>query len=187
MMKMYPLFILLSFQFILTSCHYQFGRGELSLQYGTISVPYVKGDQKGELTADIIKRLGTSGAFHYVTHGGDLTLKVEIIEFREENLEFRYDRKKTGELKNSIIPTETRVTITAELLLIESGTGRTIRGPVRISANAEFDHTYYATRNEINIFSLSQLNDFDAARDAVMHPINRNLAEKIVDYVMNSW
>lgn len=182
----YPLMCLFT-GLLLTGCHYQFGRGELSLQYGTISVPYVKGDQKGELTTDIIKRLGTSGAFHYVSHGGDLTLKVEVIEFREENLEFRYDRKKTGELKNSIIPTETRVTITAEILLIESGTGQTIRGPVRISASAEFDHTYYATRNEINIFSLSQLNDFDAARDAVMHPINRNLAEKIVDYVINSW
>jgi DNA-binding cell septation regulator SpoVG len=102
-------------------------------------------------------------------------------------LEFRYDRKKTGELRKSIIPTETRVTVVAEVLLVEGGTGQIIRGPTRITASAEFDHTYYATRNEINIFSLGQLNDFDAARDAVMHPLNRNLAEKIVDYVINSW
>lgn len=172
---------------LVAGCHYQFGRGELSQRYGTISVPYIKGDQKGELTTDIIKRLETSGAFRYVSNGGDLVLKVELVEFREENLEFRYDRKKMGELKKSIIPAETRVSALAEVLLIEGGTGQIIRGPTRITASTEFDHTYYATRDKINIFSLGQLNDFDAARDAVMHPLNRNLAEKIVDYIINSW
>ena len=172
---------------ILEGCCYQFGRGELSQLYGTISVPYVKGDQRGELITDLIKKLGTSGTFRYVTNGGDLILKVELIEFREENLEFRYDRKKTGQLKNSIITTETRVSVVAEVLLVEGSTGQIVRGPTRINASAEFDHTYYATRNAINIFSLGQLNDVDAARDAVMHPLNRNLAEKIVDYIVNSW
>lgn len=171
----------------LAGCNYQFGRGELSQCYGTISVPYVKGDQHGELTTDIIKRLATSGAFRYIAEGGDLVLKVELIEFREENLEFRYDRKKTGERKHSIIPTETRLIALAEVLLVEGESGKVVRGPTRINASAEFDHTYYATRNEVNIFSLGQLNDFDAARDAVMRPLNRNLAEKIVDYVINSW
>ncbi len=175
------------FLFFLTGCAYRFGRGELSEQYRTISIPYVKGDQRGELTADIIKQLSVSGAFQYQSHQGDLTLKVELLEFREENVEFRYDRKKTGKLKHSIIPTETRVSCIAEVLLIESTTGKTLKGPTRISASADFDHTFYATRNEVNIFSLGQLNDFDAARDAVMHPLNRNLAEKIVDYVINSW
>lgn len=172
---------------LLGGCNYRFGRGELSQRYGTISVPYVKGDQHGELTADIIKRLAVSGAFRYISEGGELILKVELIEFREENIEFRYDRKKTGERKHSIIPTETRLIALAEVLLVERETDKVVRGPTRITASAEFDHTYYATRNEVNIFSLGQLNDFDAARDAVMRPLNRNLAEKIVDYVINSW
>jgi hypothetical protein len=171
----------------LTGCHYQFGRGELSQRYQTISVPYVKGDQKGELTAEIIKRLETSGAFRYRSEGGELTLKVELVEFHEENVAFRYDRKKTGELKKSIIPTETRLQALAEVQLIERGTNQTIWGPMRVTASVEFDHTYYATRDEINVFSLGQLNDFDAARDAVMHPLNRALAERIVDEVLNSW
>ncbi|MFI0434175.1 MAG: hypothetical protein ACH350_00420 [Parachlamydiaceae bacterium] len=179
--------LLLLTSLTLTGCYYQFGRGELSQRYHTISVPYAKGDQKGELTALVIRKLGTSGGLRYVSQGGDLILKIELIEFREENLEFRYDRKKTGQLKHSIIPTETRVKAFAEVLLVEAGTGITVKGPTRIAASAEFDHTYYATRGEINIFSLGQLNDFDGSRDAVMHPLNRNLAEKIVDYVINSW
>ena len=180
------LFLVLTL-FLFSSCHYQFGRGDLSNQYRTISVPYVKDDQKGELTANLIKRLESSGAFHYVSQGGDLILKVELLEFREENLEFRYDRKRTGELKHSIIPTETRVTALAEVFVIEGATGKVVRGPTRITASAEFDHTYYATPEEVNVFSLGQLNDFDDARDAVMHPLNRHLSERIVDYVINSW
>lgn len=179
--------LLLLASFLFSGCQYQFGRGELSNCYQTISVPYAKGDQNGDLTTDIIRRLGTSGSFRYVSTGGDLVLKVEIIEYGEENIEFRYDRKRTGQLKKSIIPTETRVKAFAEVLLVEGQTGRVVRGPARVSACAEFDHTYYATRREVNIFSLGQLNDFDGARDTVIHSINRNLADKIVDYVINSW
>lgn len=168
-------------------CQYQFGRGELSQRYSTISVPYIEGDQKGELTADVIKKIGMSGAFRYISCGGDLILNVKIIEFREENIGFRYDRKKTGQLKKSIIPIETRVNAIAEIQLIEGGSGQVIKGPTRITASAEFDHTYYATRDEVNIFSLGQLNDIDAAREAVMHPLNRALADRIVDYLINSW
>jgi Lipopolysaccharide-assembly len=171
----------------LIGCQYHFGRGELSQSYATISVPYAEGDQKGELTADVIKQLSTSGAFRYVCSGADLLLKIKIIEFREENIDFRYDRKKTGKLKNYIIPTETRVSAIAEVSLIEGATGRAIRGPTRITASTDFDHTYYTTQDEVNIFSLGQLNDIDTARDAVMHPLNRHLAERIVDYVINSW
>lgn len=172
---------------VTTGCQYQFGRGELSQRYATISIPYIEGDQKGELTTDVIKQISMAGAFRYVSCGGDLVLKIKLVDFREENVNFRYDRKKTGELKKSLIPTETRVKAIAEVHLIEGGTNQTVRGPTRIAASVEFDHTYYATRNEINIVSLGQLNDIDAARDAVMHPLNRLLAERIVDYVINSW
>lgn len=185
--KIRNILLILSIGCVIAGCQYQFGRGDLSQRYSTISVPYAEGDQRGELTTDVIKKLITSGAFRYVSSGGDLTLKIELIEFREENIDFRYDCKKTGELKKSIIPTETRVTAIAEVLLIEGGTGQTVKGPTRITASVEFDHTYYATRDKINVFSLGQLNDIDAARDAVMHPLNRCLAERIVDYVINSW
>lgn len=169
------------------SCQYHFGRGELSESYSTISVPYVQGDQKGELTAEIIKKVTSSGAFRYVNEGGDLILKVKLLGVEEENIDYCYDRKRSGKRKKSIIPIETRVNAIAEVHLVNGATGRTIREPVRISANTEFDHTYYATRNDINIFSLGQINDIDAAREAAMHPLNRNLAESIVDYLINSW
>lgn len=185
--KWFFYFLIIAGGWSFSGCQYQFGRGELSERFATISVPYVEGDQEGELTSEVIKGLSTSGAFSYVNQGGDLTLKIKFIELRDENIGFRYDRNKRGKLKKSIIPTETRYTALAEVLLIESGSGQVIRGPTRITASTDFDHTYYTTRDEINVFSLGQLSDIDEARNAAMHPLNRHLAERIVDYVINSW
>ena len=86
----YSLFILIA----LSSCQYQFGRGELSERYTTISIPYAEGDLRGDLTTEVIRKLSSSGAFRYVNTGGDLTLKIKVVELSEENIGFRYDRKK---------------------------------------------------------------------------------------------
>lgn len=179
--------ILLLLSLSLTSCCYQFGQGELSQRYTTLSVPYAEGDFKGDLTAEVIKNISYSSPFRYVNADGDLILRIKVIDFNEENIGFRYDRHKDGGIKKNIIPTETRYTAIAEVTLIEAGTGKKVRGPDRITASTEFDHTYYTTRDEINIFSLGQLNDIDVARDAAKIPLNRALAERIADYVINSW
>jgi hypothetical protein len=171
----------------LSSCHYQFGHGELSQQYSTISVPYIEGDREGDFTAEVIKRIGTSGSFRYETTGGDLILSIKILDYENEDVGYRYDRKKHGEIKKVIIPTETRLKVTAEVIVKDACTGQIIRGPAVISTSMDFDHDFYFSRNEVNVFSLGQLNDIDAAQDAVMRPLYQSLAEKIVDYVTNSW
>lgn len=171
----------------LTSCSYQIGTGELSNRYTTISIPYIEGDQEGELTAELIRQLSISGAFEYRPIGGALIVKVKVIELSDENIGFRYDREKKGNLKKAIIPTETRLTALAEVTVIEAGTNQVIRGPIQLSASVEFDHDYYRVRDAENIFSLGQLSDVYAAHDAVMYPLNRSLAEKITSYVLHSW
>lgn len=179
--------VLLVCAFFLSGCSYQFGHGDFSDRYSTISIPYAEGDLRGDLTAEVIKKIGSSGAFQYVNCGGDLILQIKVMDLNEENIGYRYDRKKTGKLKHYIIPSETRMNIIAEVSLIENGSGTVLRGPEKISAFTEFDHTYYTTRGRINIFSLGQLSDIDAAREAAVIPLNRILAEKIADFVMNSW
>jgi hypothetical protein len=169
------------------SCDYRWGRGHLSNQYSTITVPYAEGDPKGELTCAVIKELSKTGAFRYVSTDGDLILKIKMIESSDENIGFRYDRKKTGELRKILIPTETRKSSTIEFEIVETSTQKMIRGPIRLAASVDFDHDYYSSRNGVNIFSLGQLTDIDGAEDAAIRPLNRKLAEKIVDYTNNSW
>lgn len=170
----------------ISGCHYHFGQGELSETYSTISVPLICGDQKGELTADIIKAVSQSGAFQYVPSGGDLLLKIKLCGFEEEDIDYCYDRKRSGKLKKSTIPIQTRVKGCADVEIIDCISGKTLVGPTRIKASADFDHTYYATRNDVNVFSLGQLGDIDTARDAAMTPLNRNLAKAIVDFILSN-
>lgn len=171
----------------LSSCQYKFGFSDQSPYYSTITIPHVQGDLKGELTAEVIKKMSSSGAYRYVNCGSDYTLKITLLDTTEQNIDYRYDRKKTGKLKKNIVPTESRFISRVEVTLINTGTGKIVKGPACISASAEFDHTYYTTRDKINVFSLGQLNDIDVARDAAKTPLNRELAERIVDYVVNSW
>lgn len=171
----------------LPSCHYHFGHGELALQYATISVPYVEGDTDGSLTAEIIKKISTSGAFRYVSCDGDLLLKIKIQEIEDSNIGYRYDRKRNNHLKHSIIPSESRFVIYAEVTVLDGKKNEIVRGPILIRAGLDFDYDYYKVQHEANVFSLGQLNDVDSARDAARSPLNSRLAENIVEYLVNSW
>lgn len=172
----------------LGSCGYRFGQGDgLTGRFSTLSVPYVEGDQDGSLTSAIIKEIVRAGVFEYQYSGGGLILKVKQIDLDEDNIGFRYDRKKRGTLTKDIIPTETRIAIVVEVSVIEAASCSTLMGPVRLAASVDYDHDYYSSRDGVNIFSLGQLSDLDAAYDAVQVTLNRAIAEKIADYISQSW
>lgn len=179
--------ILIFTALILSSCGYQFGQGGIAERYNTISVPIVQGDRDGVITAAIIRRLTESGAYEYRNCGGSLVLNVKIVEVRDQNIGFRYDRKKGGQLDNTIIPAETRLTAVAEVSAVDSCSRCAVLGPVFIRACVEFDHDYYNSRDGINVFSLGQVSDYDEAYDAAQRPLSEALATKIVDYVNESW
>jgi hypothetical protein len=159
----------------------------LAGRYQTISIPYIQGDLDGSLTSAVVAEVVRTGVFEYRPCGGALLLKAKLTDSRDENIGFRYDRKKRGELRHSIIPTETRRTSYVEIVVEDPAAGSIVMGPVRISASFDFDHDYEYARDEVNVFSLGQLSDFDAACDAVQTPLNQALARKIVDYVTQSW
>lgn len=156
-------------------------------EYETLSVPYVIGDNEGTLTAALIKEVVRSGAFEYRDQGGRLSLLVKKIDMREDNIGFRYDRRKSGKLTRDIIPTETRMTVLVEVSLYDTVSCKNILGPAILSASMDFDHDYYFSRDRVNVFSLGQLSDINEAYDAVEIPLQRLLAKKIVDYVNQSW
>lgn len=172
----------------LCSCSsYKFGDGGLASKYETLSVPFVQGDWDGDLTSALIEQIARSGVYHYQKEGGAVILNVKVTNIWDENIGYRYYRNKEDRLKREIIPTETRINSTAEVSLVESATNAIVLGPVRLTASVDFDHDYYTMRDATNVFSLGQLNDFDSAYDAVYRPLNRALAQKIVDFINDSW
>lgn len=171
----------------LSACGYHFGQGECVLRGRTISIPYAEGDFDGEFTAEVIRALTSSTDVLYQNSCGELVLKIAIIDYSEENIGFRYDRTKHDEIKKSIIPVETRATLVAEVQLFEDFGAKILLGPVIIKASIDFDHDYYSSRHGVNIFSLGQLIDIDSAEETVRKPLNRALAEKIADFLINAW
>lgn len=172
---------------LLSGCGYQFSSNCVLDNYKTINIPYIDGDKTGGLTGAIIKEIGISSTLAYVNKNADLVLLVEIIDYCTENVGFRYDRDKESEVTSSLIPTETRIFATAEVQLIDECTGCSVISPFRVSASVDFDHDYYNSTDGVNKLSLGQLTDYDAAYDASITPLNRKLAEKVVNYITNYW
>lgn len=173
---------------VFTSCGYRMDNCESPLStYSTISVPYVEGDVYGSFTPILIQEIARTSTLTYRSTGGALQLNVAIVDVRQENIGFNYDRKKKGKRTDDTIPTEERIFATAEISVTEAGSCRTLLGPVRITASVDYDHDYYFSRNGVNIFSLGQLIDIDSAYDAVQTPLHNLLAKKIVDYLNQSW
>lgn len=171
----------------ISSCGYQWGHGGSISACRTISIPYVGGDWDGNLTSALVKQLSQSSPLIYLPSGGDLILQVKIVDSSSDNIGFRYDHNKDGHAKKSVIPDETRWTMWVEVQMIEAATGEIVLGPARLYADVEFDHDYYSMRNDINVKSLGQLTDVDDAYDAAEKPLNRRLAQKIVDYINDNW
>lgn len=172
---------------VFSACGYQFGEGELTKGYATISISFAGGDLKGALTQAVVNEIATQTNLLYVNGGADLELFMVLKEVDEVNVGFRYDRNKHNELVDYIIPAETRLKAYAEVTLWDRGQGCALVGPVLLEASNDFDHDYYSSRNAVNIFSLGQLTDYDEAYDAALKPLYQNLARKIVDYLKNIW
>lgn len=169
------------------SCGYHMGTGEAVSPYRTVQVPLVKGDIDGSLTQEVVKELAQRGCVISQANTCSLILHVNLLEIWDEDIGFRYDRNKKGELTHSIVPVETRVFAKAEVYLEDGRQGCTLLGPVRIEAWHDYDNDYYYSQNGVNVFSLGELSDYETSKEAAKRPLYRALSRKIADYVLVSW
>lgn len=171
-----------------SSCGYHFGDGSPLSLYRSFTVPYICGDKTGEFTAALIKELSCSGSFSYRSKGAELVFKVTLVDLCDENIGYRYDINKRGKTTHSLIPAETRLTVCAEVLVMESCSCTPVLGPIRLQASVDFDHEYYFIRQGVNVSSLGQVTDYDQAYEAALPVLSKVLAKKIIDYVLHgSW
>lgn len=171
------LFSLLS----LTSCAYNFETQSTSAP--TITVPYAEKDTQGDLTNRVIYLLNASGKFRPRTCGGRYLLELRLLDTRDTNVGYRYDQNEEGQLLTTTIPNETRLSALVEVTLIDNYSGCVVLGPAKISTSVDFDHDWDASFDAVNVFSLGQVSDYFDGKDTANFPLNRKLAQKIVDYL----
>lgn len=181
------LLTLLTSSLFFVGCGYRAGYGGIPAHYRTISIPFVQGDVSGSFTAELTRQISATGAFKVLSCSADLTLCVKILEVRDQNIGFRYDRDEQGCIEETLVPAETRRFALAEVTLYDRCTGCVIAGPDIIRAYTEFDHEFNSSRDGVNVFSLGQVTDIDQAVDAAQRPLNQHLARRIVDYLVNAW
>ena len=150
----------------------------------SIEVPFICGDPSGEFTTKLIYLLNSSGCYRTGGASSRYCLSVSIIGSKDQNVGFKYDRNNEGRLLTTLIPSESRWSILAEVNLVDKSTGKIVLGPARVSASYDFDHDWYSTMDGINIFSLGQITDYADAKDQVQTPLYHKLAQKITDLLI---
>ncbi len=165
-----------------TGCGYRLGRGEIIERYGSVSVPYVEGDDEGVLTTALIRAITTSGTLAYRSYCSDLLLKVCLAKPEDTNIGFIYAPN-----SDIVVSNEARLTMTATIRLIDRYTGCCILGPCDVTASLTFDFEPDLSNVNDQAFALGQLEMHNLALDAAKPPLYTILAEKITDYINHSW
>ncbi len=183
----------IAFLLILCGCGYSFEGSHPSGGVLSISIPYIKGDVEGQLNNELAKALSTSGVFDYVQNGGELILEAGIIADGDDRIGYRYDRNPTtGVLRDNIVGTENRRSMSATFKLIDSYTQEIVLGPQVIRATADYDYVDSnsirdlvflntdGTPEKVLDFSLGQLDSVEGAHDDTTLVVYKTLAQKIV-------
>src|SRR5437879_164745 len=63
----------------------------------TIAIPYVEGDSSGRLTNNLVEQIEKQTGLVFSGDGGELTLKVVLVDNTYDNIGFRFDPKKLHE------------------------------------------------------------------------------------------
>ena len=184
------------FLLILSACGYHFdGREKIA-----VSVPYVVGDQEGELTDALIWALARTPNFRYTDEEGDWVLKAKIVNTTNDRIGYQYDRDPiSGKLRTNVVGTENRKAITVEVSVMNAATGKLILGPQKVKAEADYDYVDPNSLRDLSFinpvtgvretsiaFSLGQLDSVGAAGEEAAQPIYRSLARKIIDGMIAS-
>ena len=158
------------------------GYHSLSTEFATLEVPYVKGDDTGELTSSVIEAITSSSPYTYDPNG-EYRLEVECNEVKQENIGFQYERNQEGNLEDKLIPSENRLFGNISFKLIKSSNNQIVLGPIKIEETVDYDFDFQPIQSSINTFSLGQISYIDEASQSALTPLYERFAYRIVAFL----
>jgi len=139
------------------------------------------------MTTSLIRAMTTRGCLAYRSSGADLVLNVCLSAPADTNIGFAYAPKNETDFTNIVVSQEARLEITAKVTLVDRMTCACVLGPLSLSTFIDYDFEPDLGNVDFHDFSLGQLEMHNLAQDAAFPPLYDLLAQKIVDYVCNSW
>lgn len=177
---------------LLTSCGYQWG----TPAYTHLSIPFVAGDEEGNLTTELIRTFAANGMHVVAPSKAHYRLEVSLAPIHTEQIGYRLDRQKIkGEVQKNMVGIESRRTRGATVSLVNLTTGEVEIGPMQIYAEIDYDYYDGDSSEELAFtapsgaphtvlsFSLGQLESPESAGDAAMRPLNRRLSQLILESI----
>lgn len=163
-------------------------------------VPFIKGDEEGLFTQELIHAVNSSGIARVSPVQGQYRLVVTLLHHHYETIGFRIDPQEIrGEIEQNIVPCEGRKVVTAEAILYRGNTAEIAYGPYRLSERIDYDFLDGDSFSDLTFqnkqgqtisvlpFSLGQLEPLEAAQEASAKPLYVSLAQKIVDVISSEW
>lgn len=174
----------------LPSCGYRIEHiAPLTTRYGSVCIPYVAGDCDGILTDCLIRTLVANQGLGYRQEGAPLLLQVAIVGREDRNIGFNYAPADQGDndFNRIVVANEARLSMSAEVTLIDRSTGNIVLGPTCISSFLDYDFEPDLSNVNVQAFALGQLEMQAQAQDAAYAALMSLLATKIVDLINHSW
>ncbi len=184
--------------FFLTGCGYRWQPDSFAVSHPSITVPFIKGDEDGLFTNEVVRALASSGVADVRFSGGEYRLEISILQEGKEIVGFRKDRQKVnGKTKKNMFACEARKIVSVEATLFRGG--EAVFGPYVLEADADFDYVDGDSYQDLMFvdpqgvsqavlpFSLGQLEPYEAALDASMRLLYSRLAQKIVDVISSQY
>jgi hypothetical protein len=122
------------------------------------------------------------------------------VDSHRETIGYRRDRQKiSGKVKKNLVSAEERKTLVLEMTLYAQDSNRIVYGPIRLSADAEYDYVDGDSLQDLAFidpsgiqqtvlpFSLGQLEPREAAQEAATRPLNERMARKVIDAIFDVW
>ena len=184
-LKLKLLAVALFITLLLSACHgYKFLHDPQECSK-TINVSPILADTDGFLMSQIVKKISSQSPLKYSICQPDFLLKVEVDQQGNKNIGYRYDVTRKDKLKKALIPTESRYILIATATLIDLKANQIVSGPTKITATLDYDFDYYKIQDNVNVFSLGQVSDFETAKDSVKNPLYSKLADLIVEFIIS--
>lgn len=170
------------------SCGYRSAGNYNALsRYQSITVPYVEGDEEGDVTTQIIQALAEAGVWKYHALDAQLSLKVKILKIKREDVGYDRFYNQNNQIERWMVPNERRLSILAEVSVVEESTQKTILGPLELSESVKLDFNPEYSETNLVRFSLAQYDFVENAERTAHKPLNQRLAKIIVNSLINSW
>lgn len=150
----------------------------------TLEMGFIPGDNDGEFTFLLAHALNQRGVG--LLNGSSYILKVRLENLRSDNIGYRHDRNRDGQILSQLTTSEARYWESAHVEIIDASTERVLAGPVEIREYIDSDFIPEQGPADSLSFSLGLLTTRHRAQSEALSALKQKLAAIVSSWVIST-